>query len=430
MEHDTSNPKIWAQETMMCVLKGVPLIGRVADVLDSIHKRYEMIELVSKIDQIEANLPTFEKKMRQMVKAECERFLGEMRKPNIDGSVISAEMSSLQALKSYSWNPGLFEGMFKHSSHWPEMQKCPETYGRVLNSHDDIDLHSIPIFISRDNQSLILELTPFAFHSLLAKQRQGVAFAKIVETSDIWALPDGDADGPLLSSQQFGLLGKKTYSCGGQTHTMKEYRHEQTGIELVLIPGGSFEMGKDYRVTLTAYLMGKYPCRQREWQSLMGSNPSHTKGQDRPVEQISWQDCHNFCQKTGLRLPTEAQWEYACRGGNSGKYCFGNDDSQLEDYAWYDKNSKRETHSVGQKKPNGYGLYDMHGNVWEWCADWYGKYLQGNFADPIGPKSGSFRVSRGGCLADHAYHCRSSFRYDLPQGPARYLLGVRFCAYF
>ena len=137
----------------------------------------------------------------------------------------------------------------------------------------------------------------------------------------------------------------------------------------------------------------------------MGSNPSYFKGPKNPVENLSWDDCQGFLSKLnaktrGIRgtfqLPSEAQWEYACRAGSTTRYCFGDDESQLGDYAWYEANMAGKTHPVGEKKPNAWGLYDMHGNVWEWCQDWYDDYPKSAVDDPVGPPMGAAHVDRGG----------------------------------
>jgi formylglycine-generating enzyme required for sulfatase activity len=160
----------------------------------------------------------------------------------------------------------------------------------------------------------------------------------------------------------------------------------------------------------------------------MGGNPSSHKGDDLPVEQVSWQDCQKFCGKTGLRLPTEAEWEYACRAGSDGEYCFGDGESSLGEYAWYSANSGNQTHPVGQKKANAFGLHDAHGNVWEWCQDWYGSYGSSSEQDPQGPSSGSRRVFRGGSFGRDAGGCRSARRGRNGPGSRYAHLGVRFSA--
>ncbi len=195
------------------------------------------------------------------------------------------------------------------------------------------------------------------------------------------------------------------------------------GLKFVLIPPGRFMMGdKDkgpvHEVELTrGFWLGETPVTQGQWEAVKGSNPSRFQGPDRPVECVSWDDAKEFIQRlngkertTRHRLPAEAEWEYACRSGGGGMYCFGNGESILGDYAWYDDNSGDETHPVGRKKPNAWGLYDMHGNVLEWCEDWYGDYLPGFIRDPEGPSSGSQRVLRGGSWSYVAKVCRSANR--------------------
>ena len=186
-------------------------------------------------------------------------------------------------------------------------------------------------------------------------------------------------------------------------------------MEMVWCPPGTFTMGRDRRahqVTLTkGFWMGKYEVTQAQWESVMGNNPSEFKGDNRPMENVSWNDCQEFCKKTGLQLPTEAQWEYACRARSTEEYAgLGNLTT------WYDDNSDGATHPVGTKLPNAWGLYDMHGNVWEWCADWYNEYPSGAQTDPQGPSSGMsngwgpFRVYRGGSWDSSASSCTSSYR--------------------
>jgi formylglycine-generating enzyme required for sulfatase activity len=168
----------------------------------------------------------------------------------------------------------------------------------------------------------------------------------------------------------------------------------------------------------------------------MGSNPSEFKGPKNPVEKVSWDDCQRFLGKlnakvgggTGkFQLPTEAQWEYACRAGSKTKYFFGNDETRLGDYAWYDRNSGNTTHSVGAKKPNAWGLYDMHGNVFEWCPDWWqdGYYYEMPVDDPTGAATGRGRVCRGGGWNSTARWCRSSSRDGEPPGYGDPSLGLR-----
>ena len=183
--------------------------------------------------------------------------------------------------------------------------------------------------------------------------------------------------------------------------------------------------GPQTKVTISrGFLMSKYEVTQAQYKAVMGVNPSEHKGDNKPVEKVSWHDAVAYCAKlTGkekaagrvpggyeYRLPTEAEWEYACRAGTTTAFSFGDDVSKLGEYAWYGGNSSSTTHPVGEKKPNGWGLYDMHGNVWEWCQDWYANYPGGSVTDPQGPATGSFRVNRGGSWIDSAGYCRAALR--------------------
>ena len=204
------------------------------------------------------------------------------------------------------------------------------------------------------------------------------------------------------------------------------------GMKFVLIQPGEFMMGSNeadnekppHMVEITQpFYLGVYPVTQAEYQAVMGTNPSHFTGNSRlPVEQVSWDDAVVCAQKLshlsaeqahGLtyRLPSEAEWEYACGAGSTGKWCFGDQESQLVDYAWFDGNCGPRTHPVGGKKANNWGLHDMHGNIWEWCVDWYGSnYSAAMLMDPQGPTTGSDRVYRGGGWFDVAANCRAALR--------------------
>ena len=207
-----------------------------------------------------------------------------------------------------------------------------------------------------------------------------------------------------------------------------------------LLLGGEFTMGdgnEANQVTLTkAFHLGVYEVTQEQYEQVMGTNPSHFKGPQNPVEKVSWDDAVEFCRKLSelpaeksagyvYRLPTEAEWEYACRAGTTSEYSFGDSESELCDYAWYAMNSVATTHPVGDKKPNAWGLYDMHGNVWEWCQDWYGDYPSGSTTDPTGAASGSARVFRGGSWNAVSDDCRSADRDGNSPGHRFYLLGFR-----
>ena len=174
-----------------------------------------------------------------------------------------------------------------------------------------------------------------------------------------------------------------------------------------------------HQVTLSDYYIAKYPVTQALWKAIMGNNPSHFKGDKLPVEKVSWVDCREFIkklnEKTGenYRLPTEAEWEFAAIGGNQSKGYEYSGSNDLEEVGWYDNNSNHITHPVGQKQANELGIYDMSGNVLEWCADWYGDYSAEAKTNPLGSKNGEYRVLRGGSWYYVDSVSRVSFRNDL-----------------
>lgn len=217
---------------------------------------------------------------------------------------------------------------------------------------------------------------------------------------------------------------KASYSNGTLTVNGIKYN-------MVWVDGGTFRMGATseqgsdaysdekpvHSVTMSSYYIGKTEVTQALWKAVMGSNPSEFKGDNWPVESVSWNDCQAFIRKlnalTGqnFRLPTEAEWEFACRGGNNSRGYKYSGSNYIDNVAWYDGNSGDKTHPVATKSPNELGIYDMSGNVWEWCADWYGDYSSGRQTNPKGPYGGSNRVIRGGGWDIIARYCRSSLRY-------------------
>ncbi|MGN0087018.1 MAG: SUMF1/EgtB/PvdO family nonheme iron enzyme, partial [Alloprevotella sp.] len=240
----------------------------------------------------------------------------------------------------------------------------------------------------------------------------------------------GNAAGPAASSGS----GQREFTVKGVKFTMR------------LVEAGTFQMGctpeqenpdpdeKVHTVTLTRdYYLGATEVTQALWEAVMGKNPSYFKGSNRPVEQVSWKDCQKFIKAlnraTGeqFRLPTEAEWEYAARGGGKSRGTQYSGSAKIGDVAWYTKNAGGTTHDVGTKQANELGLYDMSGNVWEWCQDWSGSYPAGSVTDPAGPTTGSYRVRRGGSWCRIAGHCRSARRDWFEPGGRDSDLGLRLC---
>jgi len=236
-----------------------------------------------------------------------------------------------------------------------------------------------------------------------------------------------------LISNATGDVGKNIQSGRGKTirwlidpevadRTLKFKVNIIDRTNMVWVEGGTFQMGSNsgdsdeklvHTVTVKGFWMGKYEVTQAEYRRVMGTNPSYFACDDCPVENVSWNDAVEYAKRVGGRLPTEAEWEYAARGGNQSRnYKYSGSDN-LDEVGWYDNNSSGKTHPVGQKKPNELGIYDMSGNVWEWCADWHGDnyYSQSTRSNPSGPSYGSDRVLRGGSWTRHDYCCRLSYRY-------------------
>ena len=218
-------------------------------------------------------------------------------------------------------------------------------------------------------------------------------------------------------------------------------------MKLVRIPAGKFMMGspatekgrfKDEgpqrQVTISkAFYMGVTEVTQTQYECVTGKNPSKFKGPQNPVDQVSWDDAMAFCtalsKKTrrAVRLPTEAQWEYACRAGTKTRFSFGDDDKDFDAYGWCKTNSGGKTHPVGLKKPNAFGLYDMHGNVWEWCRDWHDAkfYANAKNVDPENTTAAKYRVVRGGSWKHLPQRCRAADRPGIPTNCRRTDVGFR-----
>jgi formylglycine-generating enzyme required for sulfatase activity len=227
-----------------------------------------------------------------------------------------------------------------------------------------------------------------------------------------------------------------------------------TAGDMVRIAAGQFQMGDKeqadatpHLVSMSAFLIDRTLVTQEQYEKAMGENPSRWKGNKNPVEQVRWSDAVRFCNKRseleglrpcydlkawkcdfdapGYRLPTEAEWEYACRAGTSSAYFFGDDPSKLRDYAWFDKNSGGRPHPVGQKQANPWGLFDICGNLWEWCNDFYkvDYYRESTPIDPKGPEAGKTKVVRGGAWRFSAERCRSGYRYNENPGYADVCFG-------
>ena len=215
---------------------------------------------------------------------------------------------------------------------------------------------------------------------------------------------------------------------------------------MILVPSGNFIMGNNdgearsnekpaHQITINNYRIGKYPISQKEWRMIMGKNPSNHDDDNLPIETVSWNDVQQFIQqlnkRTGkkYRLPTEAEWEYAARGGNNKTNYPFSGSNHIDEVAWYEGNSYRIIHQIGKKRANELGLYDMSGNVWEWCSDWYGENFYANSPknNPKGPSSGTNRVARGGSWCDLDKNCRTSYRRSFSPDTRIDYLGFRLC---
>ena len=256
---------------------------------------------------------------------------------------------------------------------------------------------------------------------------------------------DVNADGEVNVSDVTALVNLIINGGGESEFKNQTFTVNGVSFDMIAVEGGTFTMGATaeqgsdayddekpaHQVTLSSYYIGKTEVTQELWQAVMGSNPSYFSDTNLPVETVSWNDCQSFIAKlnelTGkkFRLPTEAEWEYAARGGNKNQGYKYSGSNTIDDVAWNYSNSSSKTHPVATKAPNELGIYDMSGNVWEWCSDWYGSYSSSAQTNPTGATSGSYRVLRGGSWGRNARNCRVSYRNYGSPGRTNGGIGLR-----
>ena len=336
-----------------------------------------------------------------------------------------------------------------------QQQKLDVTFGELVAIQGNLSVNYKPFGADVYVDGKKLGQSPRVFNGLLvgnhqvevrkdgyATDRKTVAIsegqtASITGTLASYAVASSSSNTSGYSS------GSSSMASGSNTISISV--KDGISIDMVKVEAGTFMMGATpemekpnsdekpvHQVTLiNDYYMGKYEVTQALWEAVMGSNPSYFKGDNLPVEKVSWNDCQEFISKlnslTGrkFRLPTEAEWEYAARGGKKSRGYQYSGSRKISDVAWYEGNSRSKTHPVGRKQANELGIYDMSGNVWEWCSDWYGSYSSSSQTNPMGSDSGAKRVRRGGSWCHIARICRSSYRSgDAPDCRGLYL-GLR-----
>ena len=300
-----------------------------------------------------------------------------------------------------------------------------------LQSNETSALTAIVLPADADNKEVEWTSSDESIAKVLAEGNDAVVMAKADGTCTITCAAT-DGSGVKAECQV-------TVGAAGQTYTVNG-----VSFKMIAVEGGTFMMGSSdddsdayywekpvHQVTLSSFSIGETEVTQELWQAVMGTNPSDFTGSKRPVECVSWNDCQTFItelnQLTGqtFRLPTEAEWEFAARGGNQSNGYTYSGSNTIGDVAWYTDNSGDSTHPVATKAANELGIYDMSGNVWEWCQDWYGDYSSGSQTNPTGPSSGASRVVRGGCWNLIATYCRLAYRdYFTPSVTYR-ILGLR-----
>ena len=335
-----------------------------------------------------------------------------------------------------------------------QQQKLDVTFGELVAIQGNLSVNYKPFGADVYVDGKKLGQSPRVFNGLLvgnhqvevrkdgyATDRKTVAISE-GQTASITGTLASSASASTNNSDYSSNSPSSTTSVG---NTISIPVKDGINIEMVKVEAGTFMMGATsemknpnsdekpvHQVTLTNdYYIGKYEVTQALWQAVMGSNPAHFKGSNLPMETVSWNDCQEFISKlnnmTGrkFRLPTEAEWEYAARGGKKSRGYQYSGSNNIEDVAWHVGNSGRKTHPVGTKQANELGLYDMSGNVFEWCQDWYGSYVNSSQTNPVGVGSWARRVDRGGSWYNFSERCRSSYRSIYPPSDHDDGIGLR-----
>lgn len=465
----------------------IALTGFHMEDIDKYIKRYLLSERLIILadtchsEAIKGNKIGFPKNPSEHTDAEAmNRYLEEISKAREGVAILTSAAKDEVSLEDVKWGDGhgvfthyLLEGMRGQAADNQGFVRIGNLFQYVSKKVQvDTQYKQHPLIVSKGDLNLPLAIV-HSFNSQLLKnlditikveltdQERLVATKERILTeqgSIVFIIPAGVTLGQRLCVKGKGKLDSITKR-RGDLYLLITKREEEiiivdekasnfsedlgNGItlDMVYIQAGSFIMGSNqnqreqpiHQVELKEFYISKYPITQAQYHVIMGKNPSHFQGENNPVECVTWYNAQEFCQKlstkTGkqYRLPSEAQWEYACRAGSRGKWCFGNDESQLKYYAWYCDNSNKQTHPVGQKEPNQWGIYDMHGNVWEWCEDdsvdnYKTTPIDGSFHTK---QNSIYKIIRGGSFRSDPY-CRSAYRdrYYARDG-IRSLIGFR-----
>jgi formylglycine-generating enzyme required for sulfatase activity len=457
-----------ASEILMCGVKAgikqIPIVGEMAvHVVEGLQKRHEALNNATRMAEIEAQLSRVERGMRDTVEKEIRTILANLGHPALPGPELTREMTELRQIYEQGWVPNLFEGILRNSSHWQELRRNPKQYGRMLGDHDPVDPENgMHLLIDKD-KTRILELPASSLAFLLSNQSVGIPAAEVRAAQEIWAFP-AQTDAPrrgktadlgiVLPSgreRQHGASGPRgsvllptdSESRSPLAVPLRAFaRFENSlGMTMIRIEPGRFTMGSSewgggppHEVRITRpFFLSAHPVTQGQYRRHMRKTEHYWEEgrDDLPVAGASWNDAIEFCNRLAesdgreYRLPTEAEWEYACRAGTSTRFFFGDNEVDLGRYAWFNGNANQKTHPVGRKKPNPWGFFDMLGNVPEWCQDLYlwEYYKNSPRDDPAGPEeavirnqpgydrqTGCSRVLRGGSFELGPEECHPAYR--------------------